>query len=102
MEKIDATSYEKLVNSDKLTIIKYAADWCGPCKVLTPIMDGVLKSYPDVNAGEVNIDIHSGLAIKDGIRSVPTVIFFKNGQAIDKMVGLQPAQAYTNKIESLK
>jgi len=102
MQKIDSTTYHSLVNSDKLTIVKYSADWCGPCKVLTPIIDGVLKSYPDVNAGEVNIDVHSDLAIKDGIRSVPTVIFFKNGQPIDKMVGLQPAQAYTNKIESLK
>lgn len=102
MEKIDSTSYNSLINSDKLTIIKYAADWCGPCKVLTPIMDGVLKEYPNVNAGEVNIDLHSNLAIKDGIRSVPTVIFYKNGQVVDRMVGLQPAQAYTQKIESLK
>jgi thioredoxin 1 len=103
MNRIDSTNYTELTNSNKLTLVKYAADWCGPCKVLTPILDGVLKNYGDsINAGEVNIDSHGELAVKDGVRGVPTIVFYKNGVALDRMVGLQPAQAYTQKIESLK
>jgi thioredoxin 1 len=102
MEQFDSVNFDQKTKENKLTLVKYAADWCGPCKVLTPILNGVLQGYPDINAGEVNIDVHSDLAIKDGIRGVPTVVFYKNGQVVDKMVGLQPAQAYTQKIESLK
>lgn len=101
MEQFDSTSYQKKIQEDKLTLVKYAADWCGPCKVLSPILEGVVKDFPNINAGEVNIDIHSDLAIKDGIRGVPTVVFYKKGIVVDKMVGLQPAQAYSQKINSL-
>ena len=102
MEAINTTNYYDLINSDKLTLVKYSADWCGPCKVLTPILEGVVKNYPDINAGEVNIDVYSELALKDGIRGVPTIIFYKNGIVVDKMVGLHQAQAYVTNIESLK
>lgn len=102
MEQFDSVNFDQKTKENKLTLVKYAADWCGPCKVLTPILNGVLENYPDINAGEVNIDIHSDLAVKDGIRGVPTIVFYKNGQVVDKMVGLQPAQAYAQKIESLK
>ncbi len=102
MEKFDSTTYNQKINEDKLTVVKYFASWCGPCKVLTPMLEGVVKDYTDINVGEVNIDTDMMLAQKDGIRGVPTVVFYKNGQLLDKMVGLQPAQSYQSKIESLK
>jgi len=102
MQQFDSVNFEEKTKENKLTLVKYAADWCGPCRVLTPILEGVMKDYPDVNAGEVNIDIHSDLAIKDGIRGVPTIVFYKNGSAVDKLVGLHPAQTYISKIESLR
>ncbi len=102
MKQLDSISYHEEISSEKLTLVKYYGSWCGPCKVLTPILEGVVKNYTDINVGEVNIDTHSELAIKDGIRGVPTVVFYKNGKLLDKMVGLQPAQVYTQKIESLK
>ena len=83
-------------------MVKYFANWCGPCKVLTPILEDVVKNYGDINVGEVNIDTNMALAQKDGIRGVPTVVFYKNGQVLDKMVGLQQALAYQAKIDSLK
>lgn len=102
MQQFDSATYEQKINEDKLTIVKYFANWCGPCKVLTPIMEDVIKNYPDINAGEVNIDTNMALAQKDGIRGVPTVVFYKNGKLLDKIVGLSPAQAYQAKIDSLK
>jgi thioredoxin 1 len=102
MQQFDLTTYNEKINEDKLTIVKYKANWCGPCRVLSPILEGVVKDYVDINVGEVDIDTNMALAQKDGIRGVPTVVFYKNGQVLDKMVGLQPAQVYAQKIESLK
>lgn len=102
MQQFDLATYEQKINEDKLTVVKYFANWCGPCKVLTPILEDVIKNYGDINVGEVNIDTNMALAQKDGIRGVPTVVFYKNGQVLDKMVGLQQALAYQAKIDSLK
>ena len=102
MQQFDSATYEQKINEDKLTVVKYFANWCGPCKVLTPIMEDVIKNYPDINAGEVNIDTNMALAQKDGIRGVPTVVFYKNGKLLDKIVGLAQAQNYQAKIDSLK
>lgn len=102
MQQFDLATYEQKINEDKLTVVKYFANWCGPCKVLTPILEDVVKNYGDINVGEVNIDTNMALAQKDGIRGVPTVVFYKNGQVLDKMVGLQQALAYQAKIDSLK
>lgn len=102
MQQFDSATYEQKINEDKLTVVKYFANWCGPCKVLTPIMEDIIKNHPDINAGEVNIDTNIALAQKDGIRGVPTVVFYKNGKVLDKMVGLSPAQVYQSKINSLK
>ena len=102
MQQFDSTTYEQKINEDKLTVVKYFANWCGPCKVLTPILEDVVKNYGDINVGEVNIDTNMALAQKDGIRGVPTVVFYKNGQVLDKMDGLQQALAYQAKIDSLK
>jgi thioredoxin 1 len=102
MQQFDSTTYNEKISEDKLTVVKYFASWCGPCKVLTPMLEDVVKNYTDINVGEVNIDADMQLAQKDGIRGVPTVVFYKNGQLLDKMVGLHPAQSYQTKIDSLK
>lgn len=102
MQQFDTTTYNEKINEDKLTVVKYAASWCGPCRVLSPILEGVVKNYADINVGEVDIDANMTLAQKDGIRGVPTVVFYKNGKMLDKMVGLQQAPAYQSKIDSLK
>jgi thioredoxin 1 len=101
MQQFDSITYNEKINEDKLTIVKYKANWCGPCRVLSPILEGVVKNYTDINVGEVDIDTNMSLAQKDGIRGVPTVVFYKNGKLLDKMVGLQPAQSYIDKINSL-
>lgn len=101
MQELNSITYQEKINENKLTLVKYAANWCGPCRMLTPILNKVVENYTDINVGEVNIDTHPDLAVKDGVRSVPTIVFYKNGQAIDRMVGLQPAQNYIDKINSL-
>jgi thioredoxin 1 len=102
MQQLNETSYNDLIKSDKLTVIKFFGTRCGPCKVLAPVLERVTKNYPDVNFGEVDIDQERNVTINEGIRGVPAVIFYKNGQPLDRLVGLHPIQNYINKIESLK
>ena len=102
MQQLNETSYNDLIKSDKLTVIKFFGTWCGPCKVLAPALEGVTKNYPDVNFGEVDIDQERNITISEGIRGVPAVIFYKNGVAVDRMVGVRPANEYVQKIDSLK
>lgn len=102
MQQLNETSYNDLIKSDKLTVIKFFGTWCGPCKVLAPVLEGVTKNYPDVNFGEVDIDQERNITINEGIRGVPAVIFYKNGVVVDRMVGVRPANEYVQKIDSLK
>jgi len=102
MQQLNETSYNDLITSDKLSVIKFAAEWCGPCRVLKPIIESIVSKYPDVNFGEVDIDQERNIAISEGIRGVPAVIFYKNGVAVDRMVGVRPANEYVQKIDSLK
>lgn len=102
MQQLNETTYNEKINEDKLTVVKYKANWCGPCRVLAPALESIVGNYPDVNFGEVDIDQNMSLAQKDGIRGVPAVIFYKNGNILDRLSGLQPLPNYVNKIESFK
>lgn len=102
MQQLNETSYNDLIKSDKLTVIKFFGAWCGPCKILAPVLESIVPKYPDVNFGEVDIDQERNIAISEGIRGVPAVIFYKNGAVVDRMVGVRPANEYVQKIDSLK
>jgi len=102
MQQLNETTYDEMINENKLTVVKFFGVWCGPCKVLAPALESIVGNYPDVNFGEVDIDQNISLAQKEGIRGVPAVIFYKNGNVLDRLVGLHPIQNYVGKIESLK
>jgi thioredoxin 1 len=102
MQLLNETTYNEKINENKLTVVKYFGKRCVPCKVLAPALESIVGNYPDVNFGEVDIDQNMSLVQKDGIRGVPAVIFYKNGQPLDRLVGLHPIQNYVGKIESLK
>ena len=101
MKQLNETEYREMVKSEKLTLIKYFGVWCGPCKVLGPILEDVVKEFSDINVGEIDIDQNTDIAVADGIRGVPTLVFYKNGQVVDRMVGLQSGPTYIEKIKSL-
>jgi len=102
MKNLDSKEYYEMIKSDKLSVVKYGASWCGPCRVLAPIMDGVSTKFDDVNFGEIDVDAQSEITREQGVRSVPTIIFFKKGEIVERMVGLQQADFYESKINSLK
>jgi thioredoxin 1 len=100
MEKINSTTFEKLTKSETLTLVKFGAPWCSSCKILDPILDKVTDNYPNINSVEIDVESEGELAKNNGVRGVPTVILCKDGNVLERIVGLQPIQSYNNKIES--
>ena len=81
----------EVVKSDIPVLVDFWAPWCGPCKALAPIMEQLASEYAGkLKIGKLDIDENNELAIKFGVRSIPTMLFFKGGQPVDKMVGAVP------------
>ena len=83
----------EVINSDKPVLVDFWATWCGPCKMLAPVISEIANERTDIKVGKVDVDDESELARRFGIMSIPTLIYFKNGQAAGQAVGLQPKQA---------
>ena len=95
----DATLNDVLA-TDKLVVIDFWAEWCGPCKMIGPIIDELSEEYKDrAVIGKVNVDDNDDVTSKYGIRNIPTVIFIKNGEQVDKVVGAASKARFAEIIE---
>lgn len=92
----------KRKNIMTVKVIKFEADWCGPCKALTPVWNKIAGSTPGVDFEVVDIDKEPDMATAMSIRAVPTIVFLKNDTVVDSMVGLQKEDVIRKMIESLK
>lgn len=92
MKHVDTSNFEEIVlKSDKPVVVDFWAEWCGPCKVLGPVLEEVSKEIGDkVEIVKLNVDDSRELTAKYGIRGIPTMIMFKNGQLVSTLVGSQP------------
>lgn len=98
---INSSEFSGLLQEDKLLVVDFFATWCGPCKKLSPTLDEVSEELGEqVNLVKVDVDESEDLAMNYGIRSVPTVLFFKNGQQVDKFVGALPKSEIVAKIQA--
>ncbi|MBK6612073.1 MAG: thioredoxin [Sphingobacteriales bacterium] len=103
MQFTDANFSEAVINSDKLSVVDFWAEWCGPCRMVGPIIEELATEYNgQVNVGKVDVDNNQQVSLNYGIRSIPTVLFIKNGQVIDKIVGAASKAIYKQKIEANK
>lgn len=100
LEFTDANFKEKVLDSDKLTVIDFWAEWCGPCRAIGPVIEELSKEYNGkVNIGKVNVDVNPQLSMNYGITSIPAILFVKGGQVVDKLVGAHPKANFVKKIE---
>ena len=91
MEVLNVTSLnfeEEVLKSDKTVIIDFYADWCGPCKMFSPIIESVAQKNENIKVVKVNVDEAQDLAIKYQVASIPTVVVIKNGEVANRSVGL--------------
>ena len=95
-------NFESLVkNSDKLVLVDFWAEWCGPCRAIGPVIEELSKEYDGkINIGKVNVDHNPQLSVNYGITSIPAILFIKDGKVVDKLVGAQPKANFVKKIES--
>ena len=97
----DAT-IDEVLNSGKPVVIDFWAEWCGPCRMVGPIVDELAAEYDGkVVVGKVDVDNNDEITSKFGIRNIPTILFFKDGEIVDKQVGAAQKSALTEKIEGL-
>jgi thioredoxin 1 len=100
-EFTDANFQNEVLSSDKLTVVDFWAEWCGPCRAIGPVIEELSKDYEGkVNVGKVNVDNNPQISMNYGITSIPAILFIKDGQVVDKLVGAQPKGNFVKKIEA--
>lgn len=102
LKHVNKEELENLLKQDKIVIVDFFAEWCGPCQMLTPVLEQLAEECSDVDILKVDIDEEQDLAINYGIEVVPTLMIFKNGEKKDVLQGLRSKSELLEKIEKLK
>jgi thioredoxin 1 len=102
LEITDDNFDELVAKSDKLVMLDFWAEWCGPCRMVGPVIEELSKDYDGkAVVGKVDVDINSNICSMFGIRNIPTILFFKGGQVVDKQVGAVPKSVLDAKLKAL-
>ena len=83
---------KEVINSDKTVLLDFWASWCGPCRMVSPIIDEIADEHPEIKVGKINVDDQPELASQFNIMSIPSLFVVKNGQVVNQSVGVQPKQ----------
>lgn len=102
LEITDNNFEKEVMQSSQLVMLDFWAEWCGPCRMITPIVNELADEYAGKAViGKVNVDENPGITQKYAIRNIPTILFIKNGEIVDKQVGAVPKNVLQNKIDAL-
>lgn len=101
LEFTDANFQNEVIANDKLTIVDFWAEWCGPCRAIGPVVEELAKEYEgQVKVGKLNVDNNPDVSVKYGITSIPAILFIKNGEVVDKQIGAVPKSVLDQKIKA--
>ncbi|MGN0362272.1 MAG: thioredoxin [Bilifractor sp.] len=92
----------EVLQAKGLVVVDMYADWCGPCKMMAPVMDSLSEDYDDVKFVKINVDQNPELAAKFGVQSIPNFVFIKNGQKVDQVVGARDSESFESIIDRNK
>nr|WP_277346525.1 thioredoxin [Acidianus sulfidivorans] len=98
---LDSNTFDSFIKSHNVAVIDFWAEWCAPCIMLSPIIEELAKDYPNVGFGKVNSDENQDIAGRYGVMSLPTVLFFKNGEPVDEVIGAVPREEIESRIKQL-
>lgn len=101
LQHFDEESFREALSSNRLMMVDFWATWCGPCRMLGPVIEQLAEEYEDqdIVIGKVDVDENPALAQRYGVMSIPTVIFFKNGEEVDRKVGAMAFEAYADTLD---
>lgn len=88
--KVTMDNFNEVKNSDKTVLLDFYADWCGPCRMVSPIIDEIADENPDILVGKINVDEQQELAAAFSVMSIPTLVVMRNGEIVTKSMGAKP------------
>ena len=98
----DSNFQDEVLNSELPVLVDFYADWCGPCKMMSPVVDELSREYEGrLKVGKVNVDENTNVAQQYRVMSIPTILLIKNGEVVDQVVGAVPKAQLTGKIDSI-